>query len=78
MYVEGIWDCDDISEFSVRCLNSGLNARFEHCLPNRLVAVNGHFFEETRRIAVIGQEGEGGWESGHGGEVTRGPDARAP
>lgn len=36
------------------------------------------FFEATRRIAVIGEEREGGWESGHCGDVARGPDTHAP
>jgi cyclopropane-fatty-acyl-phospholipid synthase len=36
MYVDGIWECDDISGFFHRCLSSGLNARFYHTMPNVL------------------------------------------
>jgi cyclopropane-fatty-acyl-phospholipid synthase len=34
MYVEGLWDCEDISQCLYRCLMSGLNRRFVWCLPN--------------------------------------------
>jgi cyclopropane-fatty-acyl-phospholipid synthase len=36
MYVDGIWECEDIAGFFHRCLSSGLNARFYHSLPNVL------------------------------------------
>jgi len=36
MYVDGVWDCDDISGFFHRCLTSGLNERFSRTLPNVL------------------------------------------
>jgi cyclopropane-fatty-acyl-phospholipid synthase len=34
MYVEGIWDCEDVSEFIYRALRARLNFRFMWCLPN--------------------------------------------
>jgi cyclopropane-fatty-acyl-phospholipid synthase len=34
MYVEGIWDCEDVSEFIYRALRARLNSRFMWCLPN--------------------------------------------
>ena len=34
MYVEGIWDCEDVSEFFYRALTARLNSRFMWCLPN--------------------------------------------
>ena len=36
MYVDGIWECEDIAGFFHRCLSSKLNARFHHSLPNVL------------------------------------------
>ena len=34
MYVEGIWNCEDVSEFLYRCLTVGLNRKFVWCAPN--------------------------------------------
>jgi cyclopropane-fatty-acyl-phospholipid synthase len=34
MYVEGVWDCEDVSEWIYRCLTAGLNRRFVWCVPN--------------------------------------------
>ncbi|MES2919950.1 MAG: cyclopropane fatty acyl phospholipid synthase [Verrucomicrobiota bacterium] len=36
MYVDGVWECEDIAGFFHRCLSSGLNARFYHAMPNVL------------------------------------------
>ncbi len=36
MYVDGVWDCDDISGLFHRCLTAGLGERFSHTLPNML------------------------------------------
>ncbi len=44
MYVEGVWECEDIAEFFHRCLASGLNARFHHSLPNVLQYWIGRLF----------------------------------
>jgi cyclopropane-fatty-acyl-phospholipid synthase len=34
MYVEGTWDCEDVSEFLYRALTARLNCRFTWCIPN--------------------------------------------
>ncbi|MGA9579691.1 MAG: cyclopropane fatty acyl phospholipid synthase [Terrimicrobiaceae bacterium] len=34
MYVEGIWECEDLSAFFYRALKARLNSRFTWCLPN--------------------------------------------
>ena len=36
MYVDGIWECEDISGYFHRCLSSGLNERFYYSMPNVL------------------------------------------
>ena len=34
MYVEGVWDCEDVSECLYRCWTAGLNRKFVWCVPN--------------------------------------------
>src|SRR4030095_13184537 len=36
MYVEGIWDCQNVSEFFYRALVARLNSRLTWCVPNVL------------------------------------------
>jgi cyclopropane-fatty-acyl-phospholipid synthase len=49
MYVDGVWECEDISGFFHRCLSSGLNARFYHSLPNVLQYWAGRLFNRQTK-----------------------------
>jgi cyclopropane-fatty-acyl-phospholipid synthase len=53
MYVEGIWDCENICEFFYRCLAAGLNKRFVWNLPNVAQYWGARFFNlQTKARAV--------------------------
>ncbi|MES2660715.1 MAG: cyclopropane fatty acyl phospholipid synthase [Verrucomicrobiota bacterium] len=49
MYVEGVWECEDIAGYFHRCLSSGLNSRFHHSLPNILQYWAGRLFNRQTK-----------------------------
>jgi cyclopropane-fatty-acyl-phospholipid synthase len=49
MYVEGIWNCQNVSEFFYRALVARLNSRLTWCVPNVLQYWSARFFNQQTR-----------------------------
>jgi cyclopropane-fatty-acyl-phospholipid synthase len=49
MYVQGIWECEDVSGFICRALEAGLNSRFAWCLPNMIRYCTAVLFNQQTR-----------------------------
>jgi len=49
MYVKGIWECEDVSEFIDRALKARLNSRFAWCVPNVIRYCTAVLFNQQTR-----------------------------